>query len=347
MNCDTVQNRLMDGATSSFSDLEPHLSDCAGCSAFADRILAAEAEIGRELDAFMTARAPDYDRLPIPEPRRRYGMHALVLGLATAAVLALAALPALQGTPGHPRASGTVPDAVLAADEVLLEFDEIDMNDIDLDGLTRKEEDKAMRDLLTAKATTLKKGLDLYGEAMDSVGPEWQMEAALGMADLHVGMADGLENMIHPSYLTEEQSEVYQMALEDKAWVQKESALEAYEIAAKIAEESGFDDRADEILALSDELEAEQEARAIASEQEEAELVERGKAVEAEMLKRMAWTRETLDRCQDEIDAESIEEIEQVLEQAQKVIEAEEYAMYGDIAQMLKVYSGGLEEACP
>jgi len=354
MNCKTVTDQLLDGATHRIPELAPHLDLCQGCSALATRVIESEAELGRELDAFMTARPPDYGRLPIPPRRTRTSAHGLLLGLAIAAVVVLAALPSLESTdPVDLRAYGDVPERVLTGDAAFASFESIDLNSVDLAGLTRREQDLALSQLLRSKSQAFRETEQAYIEALETVDPEWRVEIHLTLGDLYEQMADGLVHMVRPSYLTDEQDEIYRMALEDKAQGPRRMAREAFELALEEAEEIGSEAQAEVAYARVERLEqiataqqAEAEALQREIELQEAEDAARGQAIEVAMHTRRVALADLLAACASALDEEALEEAAQFMAQVDRVIEAEELALYPEVHDHLGTYLSELRARC-
>ncbi len=257
MTCEAIRDRLLDGATADFVELEPHLASCVSCSAAADLIRAAETEIVHELDTFIRAREPDWSLLPQRTPRRRWGFHGVVLAVATAAVLALAVLPLLPRD--HPLSS--VPFLFGLGEQEASDPDAIDITRLDVQGPSKAEEDAALRELWEGKHEAHDAAEETYREALATLESTSLLEAQLGIAEIRAELADELMNAVLPSYMTESQRRIYQMGLDDRAWILRRKAIAAYGMAASTAADLGLDDRADEILVLRGTLEASLEAR--------------------------------------------------------------------------------------
>ena len=112
-------------------------------------------------------------------------------------------------------------------------------------------------------------------------------------------MGDSLRDFVHPCYLTAEQSEIYDMALEDKAFTQVQKALEAYQRAVGEKADSSAGAKAQ---ALSDQL-SKLELETIAAQ---AQAEANGRAAESQVRSRHAALKTLLDGCGDLIADEAM-----------------------------------------
>ncbi|MCK6506560.1 tetratricopeptide repeat protein [Myxococcota bacterium] len=103
----------------------------------------------------------------------------------------------------------------------------------------RKQIDKALADQLVAKAKALQEVEATYGEILKTGSGEWGLASATTLGQAYENMAFTLncKNSYVPTYLTEDQKELYCMSLEDKAYVQVEKAAAAYSLALEKAYE--------------------------------------------------------------------------------------------------------------
>jgi len=111
-----------------------------------------------------------------------------------------------------------------------------------MDGTTstnRKKIDKALADQLVAKAKALQEVETTYGAILQTGSGEWGLASATTLGEAYENMAWTLscDNSYVPTYLNEDQREIYCMGLEDKAYVQTEKAASAYAVALEKAYE--------------------------------------------------------------------------------------------------------------
>jgi len=95
----------------------------------------------------------------------------------------------------------------------------------------RKAEDKSLSDSLSKKSKSL---IDVQGTFTNVVATgagEWGLASLVALGKAYENMAETLRTGDMPFYLTEEQKEIYGMAIEDKAYVQEEKSVEAYRLA--------------------------------------------------------------------------------------------------------------------
>jgi len=99
------------------------------------------------------------------------------------------------------------------------------------DKKSRKAEDEALTDSLGEKTKALM-GVQKTFTTVVSVGAgEWGLAALVALGRSYENMGETLRNGDMPYYLTDEQKEIYTMAIEDKVYVQEEKAVEAYRLA--------------------------------------------------------------------------------------------------------------------
>ncbi|MCB9663368.1 MAG: tetratricopeptide repeat protein [Alphaproteobacteria bacterium] len=95
----------------------------------------------------------------------------------------------------------------------------------------QRQEDKAFKASLEAKAKALKKLTDTYTAIIQTGAGEWGLAALVGLGKAYENMASTLTSSPCPFYLTEDQCDIYTMTLQDRAYVQNEKAVEAYKLA--------------------------------------------------------------------------------------------------------------------
>jgi tetratricopeptide (TPR) repeat protein len=95
----------------------------------------------------------------------------------------------------------------------------------------RKAEDKALSEGLTNKALALNEVQGLFTQVVGIGAGEWGLAALVSLGQAYENMGVSLRTSDRPFYLTEEQEDVYTMTLEDKAYVQDEKAVNAYQLA--------------------------------------------------------------------------------------------------------------------
>lgn len=98
-------------------------------------------------------------------------------------------------------------------------------------GVSRKLEDKSLADSLSKKAQALLETDKTFTEVVQLGAGEFGLAATVSLGKAYENMGDSLRTGDLPSYLTEEQRELYTMAIEDKVYVQEEKALNAYQLA--------------------------------------------------------------------------------------------------------------------
>ncbi len=355
MTCETVREHLLEADLEHLEHLSEHLQGCPGCAALADAAVDAQRALRQQLEDFVTTQTLDAqwaDALRQVPPRRRLplGLHGALLGLAAAAVLAVTVWP--QGGPGPEQpppsvTAATAPAALLEIRDRIAAFEDIETHDLPTEGLSRKAEDALMQQTLTEKVSALT-ALEASLVAIasdDQQAPRWQIQALHDLAGVYHAMGDALDTFDHPSYLSEEQSEIYSNALEAKAKVQWQKASETYRLAVDRARSEGLEpeaiasERALELLLARliaiEEAERRAEAALTASAVEDRPRVERLH----ESL------RASLDRC-GALDARSREEVEMILEQSGAALAEDDLSLYSDLRQLLEAHVPKVTEAC-
>ncbi|MFH1466780.1 MAG: tetratricopeptide repeat protein [Pseudomonadota bacterium] len=94
--------------------------------------------------------------------------------------------------------------------------------------LGRAQTDKLLKTQLTDKAKALQAMVGTYTEIIGTGAGEWGVAGLVRVGQAFENFADSLKNSHVPAYLSEDQRELYLMALEDKIYPQQEKAVEAY-----------------------------------------------------------------------------------------------------------------------
>lgn len=94
--------------------------------------------------------------------------------------------------------------------------------------VSERQTNKILKDQLVGKAKALNEVEGKYIEIVKMGAGEWGLASLVQAGKAYEDMADKLANSYIPSYLTEDQAEMYKMGLEDKAYVQTEKAVNAY-----------------------------------------------------------------------------------------------------------------------
>ena len=95
----------------------------------------------------------------------------------------------------------------------------------------RKAEDKALGDALSAKSKSLIEVRSTFTNVVTTGAGEWGLAALVALGQGFENMGAALRDGDKPFYLTSEQEELYGMAIEDKAYVWDEKAVNAYALA--------------------------------------------------------------------------------------------------------------------
>lgn len=98
-------------------------------------------------------------------------------------------------------------------------------------GASRKVEDKAMKDSLQKKTKSLVEIEKAYAEIIETGAGAWGLAAVVALGRAYENMGTTLTESSCPSYLTADQCDIYKMTLEDRAYVQQEKAVAAYQLA--------------------------------------------------------------------------------------------------------------------
>ena len=98
-------------------------------------------------------------------------------------------------------------------------------------GASQKREDKAFKDSLQAKTKARVELEATYTEIIQTGAGEWALASLVSLGRAYENMTKTLIESPTPSYLTEDQEEIYRMTLEDKGYVFTEKAVEAYKLA--------------------------------------------------------------------------------------------------------------------
>lgn len=98
-------------------------------------------------------------------------------------------------------------------------------------GASRKAEDKALTDSLSAKVKAFTETEATFTKVVNTGAGEWGLAALVALGQAYENMAHALRTGDTPYYLTDDQREIYMMTLEDRAYMQEEKAVEAYKLA--------------------------------------------------------------------------------------------------------------------
>ena len=96
---------------------------------------------------------------------------------------------------------------------------------------SKQKEDKVMKDSLSAKTTALVALEATYISIVETGAGEWGIAALIAVGQAYEDMGGSLVDAPLPYYLTEDQAEMYTMAIEDRVYVQEEKAVAAYKLA--------------------------------------------------------------------------------------------------------------------
>jgi tetratricopeptide (TPR) repeat protein len=103
--------------------------------------------------------------------------------------------------------------------------------------LPQKQVDKLLKDQLVAKTKAMKALEETYGNIVSTGAGEWGLASLVKLGQAYENMAETLKSSYVPSYLTDDQKELYGMAIIDKAYPQTQKAAAAYSEALKKAYE--------------------------------------------------------------------------------------------------------------
>ena len=230
---------------------------------------------------------------------------------------------------------------------------------LDLDGELPRER-KAQDAALMKKLTDLADAVQRLGEVVEDAGDVASLEA---LAEGYVHMAEAIRTSPAPTYLRPEQVEVYQMALDDKAYAQLTKAREAMDLAVSRSPDRAVQERRIRVLLLLDERAMAADAwdalgDHAAAERLRAEDAKRRRKADREAKARaaeegplLAAATEAFDVLQARheqcgLEPALSEEIGMVLQQAGMVLEAEEGSMAKDVLALLQEYLDATEADC-
>jgi hypothetical protein len=109
--------------------------------------------------------------------------------------------------------------------------------------LPQKQEDKFLKEQLVGKLKAMQAVEKTYTDILNAGAGEWGLASLCRLGQVYENMAESLTNSAAPSYLTEDQLEIYRMQLEDTAYPNVERATAAYSQAlAKAYELSLYND---------------------------------------------------------------------------------------------------------
>jgi tetratricopeptide (TPR) repeat protein len=103
--------------------------------------------------------------------------------------------------------------------------------------LKQKEIDKLLKEQVVAKAKAMQEVEKTYTAIIGTGAGEWGLAALVRLGQAYENLAEVLINSYVPANLTEDQKELYRMALEDKAFPATEKAASAYSEGLKKAYE--------------------------------------------------------------------------------------------------------------
>jgi hypothetical protein len=95
----------------------------------------------------------------------------------------------------------------------------------------RKQIDKNLEKTLSEKSKSLVEIEKEFTRVVETGAGEWGLASLVALGKAYENMAESLRTSDRPDYLTAEQEEFYTMALEDKAYVQEEKAINAFKLA--------------------------------------------------------------------------------------------------------------------
>lgn len=98
-------------------------------------------------------------------------------------------------------------------------------------GNNRRAEDKALETSLKAKTKAVIEMEQTYSAIVATGAGEWGLAAVVRLGQVYENMAETLKNSHIPSYLTADQRDIYNMAIEDKVYPLTEKAISAYTLA--------------------------------------------------------------------------------------------------------------------
>lgn len=94
--------------------------------------------------------------------------------------------------------------------------------------LNQKQLDKLLKEQLVGKAKAMQEVEKTYTAILGTGAGEWGLAALVKLGRAYENLGESLVGSYVPSYLTEDQAELYHMALEDKAYPATEKAVTAY-----------------------------------------------------------------------------------------------------------------------
>jgi tetratricopeptide (TPR) repeat protein len=100
-------------------------------------------------------------------------------------------------------------------------------------GSSQKAEDKALTDSLGKKVKALGEVQKNFESVVATGAGEWGLASLVALGKAYQNMAESFRTGDVPSYLTEDQIELYKMGIEDRAYVMDEKAVNAYKEALK------------------------------------------------------------------------------------------------------------------
>ena len=94
--------------------------------------------------------------------------------------------------------------------------------------LPQKQENKFLTEQVVAKAKSMQAVEKTYSDILNTGAGEWGLASLCKLGQVYENMGESLIKSAAPSYLTEDQLEIYRMQLEDRAYPNIERATAAY-----------------------------------------------------------------------------------------------------------------------
>ena len=99
------------------------------------------------------------------------------------------------------------------------------------------ESDRALERALVQKVAALREVESALTGVVSTGDGTWGLTALVTLGDAYADMAEGLRASERPEYLNERQRRIYDLEIEDRAYLQEEKAVRAYELALERAKE--------------------------------------------------------------------------------------------------------------
>lgn len=130
-------------------------------------------------------------------------------------------------------------------------FDDVSLSDIDVSGLSREAEDEALKSALKAKTSAYLAFVGTIKAQLEGASPAEAADLYGELGSMYEAMAEAIDTMVTPSYLTEPQRGAFRQSLRERANPLRAQAASAYGRAATFASDAGetgqateFSDRA-------------------------------------------------------------------------------------------------------